>query len=636
MGALAIWLAWKWLTPRKCGSHNILWRIGLAKQNVLTRAKKTKAAELFDRGQLQEAETLYQKVCQIDPGDTHAWVMRAVIKRKLGLPIEAEDHCRKALALNPHFAQAHHQLGAALECQGKRDQALSSYKKAIQLQPDFAEAHYFLANALRDAGALPEAVSNYRQAIEIQPDFVEALSNLGAALTLLGDIPEAVKVLNLAVTLRPNAPQILCNLGNILQRDGRLAEALDKYQHALLRNPDSMDAITNVAALLEKTNRLEEAQALVDRELPRYPDNPDLLLVAARLARRENRLDDAIELLETALKNSAGSDSVGVMHTFLGQLYDRKGDAERAFAHLAEGNSLTARTMGSEVGSKNKYLERVERMRTYLTPELATLAKTDLVENDAVAPVFLFGFPRSGTTLLEQILDSHPALQSLEEKPTVSVMVQAFEEMAQGRNNALAELTQEQVFQLRTIYFDEVARHLQLQPGRQLVDKSPLNTINVHLLWRIFPQAKFILALRHPCDACFSCFMQNFTLNEAMSSFMTIVSSAAVYSHVMRIWMEAVRCLPLDYHRVRYEDLVTDFEKETRALLDFLGAGWDDRVLGHTEHAIKRGTINTPSYHQVTQPIYQHAKYRWKRYAKQFEPVMPELQPFIDYFGYKE
>ena len=608
----------------------------MAKQNILTRSKKTKAAELFDKGQLQEAEALYQKVCQADPGDTHAWAMRAVIKRKLGLLTEAESHCRQALTLNPNYAPAHHQLGAALECQGKRDQALSSYKKAVQLQPDFAEAHYFLANAQRDAGAIPEAVSSYRRAIEIQPDFVEALSNLGAVLTALGDIPEAVKALNLAITLRPNAPQILCNLGNILQRDGRLVEALEKYQRALRCSPNSLDAIINVAALLEKTNRLEEAQALVDCELPRHRDNPNLLLVAARLARRADKLDEAIALLEAALAHKPGLEDAGVMHAFLGQLYDRKGDAERAFAHLAEGNRLTAQTTGCEIGGRNIYLDRVERMRAYLTPELAALPVSGLFAGDVAAPVFLFGFPRSGTTLLEQILDSHPALQSLEEKPTVSVMVQAFEEMAQGHKNALAELTEAQISQLRTIYFDEVARHIQLKPGCLLVDKSPLNTINVHLIWRIFPQAKFILALRHPCDACFSCFMQNFTLNEAMSSFMSIESSAAVYSHVMRVWMEAVRSLPLDYHRIRYEDLVVDFEKETRALLEFLGVGWDDGVRSHTEHAIKRGTINTPSYHQVTQPIYQHAKYRWKRYAKQFEEVMPELQPFIDYFGYAE
>lgn len=608
----------------------------MAKQNVLTRAKKAKAAELFEKGQLQEAGALYEKVCQADRGDIHAWVMRAVIKRKLGLLIESEECCRQALTLNSNYAQAHHQLGAALECQGKRDQALASYTAAIQLQPDFAEAHYFLANALRDAGAMHEAVTSYRHAIEIQPDFVEALSNLGAALTSLGEIKEAVRVLNQAVTLRPNAPQILCNLGNILQRDGRLAEALEKYQRALLRNPDSLDAITNVAALLEKTNQLVEAQALVDHELPRFPNSPALMLVAARLARRANKLDEAISFLKAALELKADADIVGTMHTLLGQLYDRKGDAENAFPHLSEGNRLTAHAMGGETGGRNKYLERVNRVHGYLTPELAALPKPALYADDADAPVFLFGFPRSGTTLLEQILDSHPALQSLEEKPTVSVMVEAFEEMARGRKNALSELTQEQVSQLRTIYFDEVERHIQVQPGCLLVDKSPLNTINVHVIWRIFPRAKFILALRHPCDACFSCFMQDFLLNEAMSSFLTLESSATVYTNVMRIWTEAVRSLPLDYHRIRYEDLIADFETETRALLDFLGVGWNDSVLRHTEHAIKRGTINTPSYHQVTQPIYQHAKYRWKRYAKQFEQVLPVLQPFINSFGYTE
>jgi tetratricopeptide (TPR) repeat protein len=608
----------------------------LTKQNVLTRSKKNKAAELFSKGQFQEAQEFYQKVCQADPGDTQAWVMRAIIKRKLGLLAEAEALCRQALTLNPAFARAHHQLGAILECQGKRDQALSSYKKAIQLQPDFAEAHYFLANALRGTGAVHEAISVYRQAIELQPDYVEALSNLGAALTSLGETQEAIKVLNQAITLRPNSPQILCNIGNVLQRDRRLVEALEKYQRVLLRTPDFLDAIVGMATLLEKTNQLTEAQALLDRALPMSPENPGLLLVAAKLARRENDLEGAMVALEKALQYFPSPEFAAEIHILLGQLYDRKGDTERAFEHLSEGSALTARATVYEIGGQNKYSEWVETIRTYMTPELAALPEAGVFVDDGAAPVFLLGFPRSGTTLLEQILDSHPALQSLEEKPTVSIMVQAFEAMAKGRKNALAELTREQVFQLRAIYFEEVARYIQLQPGCLLVDKSPLNTIHVHLIWRIFPQAKFILALRHPCDACFSCFMHNILIPEDKSSFLTLESSAAVYSNVMRTWMEAVHSLPLNYHCIRYEDLVADFEKETRALLGFLGVGWDISVLNHTEHAIKRGTISTPSYYQVTQPIYQHAKYRWKHYSKQFEPLLPKLQPYIDYFGYAE
>jgi hypothetical protein len=215
-------------------------------------------------------------------------------------------------------------------------------------------------------------------------------------------------------------------------------------------------------------------------------------------------------------------------------------------------------------------------------------------------------------------------------------MVRAFEDMAQGRENALAELSEAQIAQLRKTYFDEVAHHIELRPGNLLVDKMPLNTVNVHLIWRVFPQAKFILAIRHPCDVCFSCFMQNFRINEAMASFFSLDSAARTYDAVMRTWLEAAARLPLDFHRIRYEDLVADFEGETRALLTFLGVGWDDQVLGHTEHAIRRGTINTPSYHQVTQPIYAHAKFRWKRYASQFAPVMPTLKPYIEYFGYTE
>lgn len=608
----------------------------MAKPNILVRSKKAKASELFNKNQLREADALFAGICQAAPTDIESWVMRAIIHRKLGAFGQAEDYCRRALKIQPDYAWGYHVLGSAMQCQGRIPEAMACYRKAIGLRPDYAESHYFLANALRETSSLGEAVNSYRQAIRLQPDFVEALGNLGAALTMLGDTQAAASVLNKAIMLRPNSPQVLCNQGHILQSDGRLTEALEKYQRALELSPDSLDAIGNVANLLEKTNRLEESRALVERVLPRAPDNPALLIAAAKLARRARRFDAAIEFLERAIKQNLSMEVASEVYLHLGQMYDRQGDAGQAYTHLLEGNRLSAMVAEGMNKEQPAYLDRVARMRAYLTDELASLPDDGRDADDSPSPVFLLGFPRSGTTLLEQILDSHPALQTLEEKATVSAMVRAFEDMTQGRENALAELTEQQVAQLRRIYFDEVARHVQLQSGNLLVDKMPLNTVNVHLIWRVFPQAKFILAIRHPCDVCFSCFMQNFRINEAMASFFTLGSAAQVYGGVMQTWLEAVAKLPLDYHRIRYEDLVANFESETRALLEFLGVGWDDRVLGHTEHAIKRGTINTPSYHQVTQPIYQHAKYRWKRYARQFEPVLPMLQPYIDYFGYGE
>lgn len=608
----------------------------MAKQNVLTRSKKTKAAECFKANRLQEAEALYASVCLADRMDADAWVMRSIINRRLGRFDESEAAARRALEVNPRLAEAHHALGAAVQCQGRLNEAISSYRRAIQLRPDYTEVHYFLGNALREAGSLSEAVNSYRQAIQVKPDFVEALSNMGAVLTALGETEEAVAVLNRAITLRPNSPQILCNLGNILHRAGRLPDALDRYLRALELAPDLVDAISHAATLLEKVNRLEEASALVERALPLHPDNPDLLMVAAKLARRANDADGAIALLERAIRQKLDPTAAGELHLQLGQMYDKNGDAERAFWHLAEGNRLIQVFTSSIHGNQNKYLERVKRLRSYLPSRDVAEQIRAADEAATQSPVFLLGFPRSGTTLLEQILDSHPALQTLEEKPTVSAMVQLFEEMSQGSADALAKLTPGQVTQLRDAYFAEVARHVDLRPGSLLVDKMPLNTVSVHLIWRVFPAAKFILAIRHPCDVCFSCFMQNFLINEAMAGFFTLEGAAEIYREVMQTWEEAANVLPLDYHRIRYEDLVVNFEQETRGLLDFLGVGWDDRVLGHTEHAKARGTINTPSYHQVTQPIYQHAKYRWKRYAKQFEAVTPVLQRYIDYFEYIE
>ena len=248
----------------------------------------------------------------------------------------------------------------------------------------------------------------------------------------------------------------------------------------------------------------------------------------------------------------------------------------------------------------------------------------------------MIGFPRSGTTLLEQILNSHPDVQTLEEKDTVATLLKSFLAMGGDAEQTLVELDAAQIEQLRRDYFNRVALYINLRPDARLVDKMPLNTAYVPLLKRVFPNAKFILSIRHPCDVCLSCFMQNFAVNEGMAGFFTLEDTARVYDLVMGAWLKYVQTLSLDYWQLRYEDLIEDVEGRTRQLLAFIGVPWNDVVLRHTEHAQQRGNIRTPSYHQVTQPIYQRAKYRWRRYEKDFEPVMAVLRPYIEYFGYTD
>ena len=607
----------------------------MAKHNVLIRSKKAKATALLNRNQLPEADALFAGICVSAPADVESWVMRGLIHRKMGRFNEAEAFCRRALKLQPGYAWGHHVLGSALQCQGRMDEALGSYRTSIDLQPDYAEAHYFLANALRETWAIDEAITSYRRAVQLHPDFVEALSNLGAALTSRGETQEAAHFLNKANALRPNSSEIIFNMGRALQHDGRIEEAIEKYHRALVLAPNSMHIIGKLADSLEMANRLEEAQALIDRELPRAPDTLALLIPAAKLARRAKKTDEAIALFEHAMELKPEREIAGDVHLHLGQLYDKKNDTDRAYAHIAEGNRLIAQSIVGTYSEHNDFIAAVEKRHRYLNAGLASSTPFNSSESDAEDPVFLYGFARSGTTLLGQILDSHPALQTLDEKTMGTVMVKTFEEMAQGLTNAIEMLTEDQIAQLRKVYFDEAARHIQLQPGSLLVDKMPLNTINVALIWRVFPRAKIIFMVRHPCDVCLSCFMQNFGTNGSLTSFFALESGVSVYAKVMQIWLDAVRMLPLKYHQIRYEDLVTNFEQEAHALLDFLGVGWNESVREHDKHALGHSNINTPSYHQVTQPIYQHAKYRWKRYAKQFEPLMPALQPYIKHFGYE-
>lgn len=606
----------------------------MAKRNQLTHLKKRQADQLAKENRLEEALVLYESVCRTDKMDVEAWMKLSAIQRRLGNIREAEACGRQVVTLQPTLALAHYTLAIALEYQGKMEEALACYDKALKLDPGFALVHYLRGNILHHTGRLDEALIGYRKVIALKPDFFEAMINLAAVLTKLDQLDEANETLRQALKLRPNAAEVLINLANVAERKGQAAEALLFLQRAVCSRPDSVEIIARLAAFLEKIGQVEEAKAQVRRGLS-IAKTPALALVAARVARAEGQLREALTILEEVDPESLDHRMAGEFLILQGQIFDGLKDAEKAFPLFMEGNRRLALATQYGEGDASRYLERIRSASQFLSDRLVKVMSNQPYMDDQ-SPVFLVGFPRSGTTLLEQILDCHPALQTLEEMPAAAAMEQVLQGWLGDRQEALAELDSAQISELRNAYFTEVARHLERRPGTMLVDKLPLNLIRIPLIWRVFPNARFILALRHPCDVCLSCFMQSFTANEAMSSFSTLGSTIKTYEAVMGLWQEFIRVLPLRYHAIRYEDLVTDFEKETRALLDFLGVGWNEAVLNHTEHAKQSGIINTPSYHQVTQPIYQHAKYRWKRYAREFEPMMPILQPFIDRFGYDD
>ncbi len=520
-----------------------------------------------------------------------------------------------------------------LALDGRFEEACTLYQAVSRTDPSDVEVWAKLGATQYRLGRYPDAEASTRRALKLDPHLTFAQHTLALALQGQGKLDDAAALLERALTQQPNSAETITNLARLREQQGRTQEAFELYHRALDLQPDSAYIQAKRAELLEKAGQEEEAEAILARGLAREPGHPVLNLVAARVDRRAGRHAQAVTRLESILNLPAAQESRAEIHLLLGQLHDRLGNTDKALPHLIEGKRRVALATDPKGQSRSRFLDRIETARAWMSDNLAT--PPSAVAQDE-APIFLVGFPRSGTTLLEQILDSHPRLQTLEEKPMAEVLEQAFLNLTGGGPDALANLSEPQLTHLRQVYWTEAERLLDRQPGTLLVDKLPLNIVRVPLLWRVFPDARFILAIRHPCDVTLSCLMQNFGHNDAMAGLVSLDSIAQIYARVMGSWLDYAARLPLHWHQVRYEDLITNLEDEARSLLDFLGVGWDDAVLGHTRHARERALINTPSYHQVTQPIYQHARYRWKRYQSAFTPILPSLQPFIQQFGYSE
>lgn len=203
-----------------------------------------------------------------------------------------------------------------------------------------------------------------------------------------------------------------------------------------------------------------------------------------------------------------------------------------------------------------------------------------------------------------------------------------------GYPNGLASLSPQQISQFADLYYRCINKHVVLERSSRVIDKLPLNMTRAGLIYRLFPNAQIIFAVRHPCDVVLSCFMQNFGLNSAMANFLTLETTVRFYDALMRLWQRYVELFPLNVHVVRYEDVIEDIGREAARLTGFLGVEWEPGMVNFHEHARRRGWISTPSYHQVSQPVYQHAVNRWEHYRDHLRPFFDMLRPHAQRYGY--
>jgi tetratricopeptide (TPR) repeat protein len=572
---------------------------------------------------------------------------------ELGDPARALRHLEPLAALRPGDLDIRADLARALVGLGREAEALQLSSGAQH--PDLARIEAWVRQQRGEDGP---AVAAYARVLAAEPTDAQSWNNLGNVHAAAGRFDAAIEAFENAITYRPDEPGIYLNLADVLRRADlggpRLKVARDVAELA----PDDRSVQTELAMALAHNELIEEAIAVLEKAVARWPDFGESHIELGRLYEATNRTD-ALAALLARLDPAACPPEAAFLHAWLaqregrfedaarhasqipetihpmrrealvGNIAERLGDAPAAFAAFERMNAAALADMPPRAGPT--YREGLEANLARFTPEWAARwappppPAADPAMRD---PIFLVGFPRSGTTLLDTMLMGLPELCVLEERPMVA------ETLGLLGGADLAGLTTAQCGQLREAYFASARRH-GWDAKRWLVDKHPLNMANAVAIHRLFPDARFILAERHPADVVLSCFMANFTLNVAMRSFTDLEEAARTYDAVFRMWRTAGELFPLQSHAVRYERLVEDARGELQPLVQWLGLDWNDRLLAHDATARERGRVRTASYAQIGEKLYTRASGRWRRYADQLAPVMPILAPWIARMGYE-
>ena len=552
--------------------------------------------------------------------------LRAHLTQATGDMIAAINSYSKIVAAEPNDWVSLNNLGNALSAVGRFNEATQVLARAARLAPDSPPIQLNYANALLDAGRLEESEAQLKAAAAAFPQDPNPLTDLYSLYKRQGREEESIEALRGAVARDPDSAPLASDLGQECAWRNFYDEAESSFERALSIDPTLSPSYVGLASVYERTNRETQLRPLQMRAVAVGTDEQTQHFIQALILKRDGKFDEALVELDQV------GDAVIAPRRFnlRGQLLERLGRSDEAFEAFAEMNRHWCEDPSQPSERAALYCDDVSRAEEMMTSDwVASWSDTWLPPLDRPTPAFLVGFPRSGTTLLDTMLMGHNNVQVLEEEP---FLAEAEQEL--GGVDGLASAASSDLVAVRDAYLRKIADKIELRPDSLIIDKHPLHLNKLPIIHRLFPDARIILALRHPCDVLLSCFITNFRLNNAMVNFLDFGSAARLYDLTFRFFEKATAVLQPPVHKVVYERMVEDPRRELESLMDFLGLEWRDELLDHRSTAIARGPVKTASYSQVTEPIYRRAAGRWTRYRRHLEPIFPVLRPWVEKFGY--
>lgn len=492
---------------------------------------------------------------------------------------------------------------------------------------------YLFAGVRRQrAGDVRGAVSLIGKAQTLDPGNPSILMAHGDALRFTGQLQEARQCFERALAIDPMQLAAWYGLAITLDTMGLLDAALTAYARVAELAPDTAPGHAGMASTLAQLGRRDEARAAANRALALAPTDAATLIALARCELEDQQFDTAIGQLEALSQRTdlLAHDHV-VTLSLLGDALDSTGCTDRAFAAYSAANNRFA-----EIHAGPNAPPLHARLIDSIGAAVAT-ADLDGFDTPAAAVpgaasshIFLLGYPRSGNTLVEQVLASVPGVETLEERPTLAAAADGY--LTPAGIDALGAMTGGEAMALRAAYWQSV-RDAGIAPeGRTFVDMDPFKALHLPLIARLFPEAKIIVMRRDPRDVIWSCFRRLFVFSEATYEFSSLIRAARHYDAMMRLTEQCLARLPLRYHTMRYVDLVRDFDGETKRLCAFAGLPWSES-LRHFDRTAMTRPVSTRSAAQVRSGLFDGTG-QWRRYARQLEPVLPILEPWVQKFGF--
>jgi len=563
--------------------------------------------------QLDQAILCYRRALKHRPNYAAAYDNLGVALAAQNRLDEATASFRQALSHGPGSAETHNNLGLALAKQGKLDEAVASYHRALAARPNYPTGHNNLGAALREQGKLDDAVAAFGRALALKPDYAEAHNNLGIALAEQGKLDQAVTVYRRALEHRPDHAETHYNLGNALADLNRLDEAVASYRLSLQYRPDCADTISNLANAMKYQGKLDDAVASCELVLAQRPHGAVFLNLSE--LKRFTPDDPHLAAMEEMARDQEQlpADSRIALQFALGKAYDDCDDPARAFAHFSQGNALKRHEVPYDEAVT---LGIIDRTRRIFSAEM--MAAKGGQGDPSPQPIFIIGMPRSGSTLVEQILASHPQVFGAGESREFHHLVNNF---APGQHylDAVTELSGPQLREFGELYLARM-RPAGPAPAR-ITDKLLINYLYAGLIHLALPGARIIHTRRDPADTCLSCFSKIFSTGQYYSYDLGELGRYyRAYQGLMDHWRSV---LPAQtFIEVDYEAVVADPETQVRRLLAHCGLDWDPACLAfhQTERAVR-----TASAVQVRQQIYRRSIGRWRNYEPFLGPLLREL-----------